>query len=512
MKHIFILLVIAHFFFYHVQVSYSQERGMKPVQVTIEGIPNTLYQQSHALLIGISSYTNGWTSLPGVTKDVPRVKEALEKNGFQVEVVMSPLNKAALDKAFSGFISKYGNKSDNRLLVYYAGHGHTVITDWGGELGYLVPADAPIPLKNDPTIFQSKAMEMAQIEIYAKRIQSKHAIFIFDACFAGSIFTEDRSGIPEYISYSTVKPVRQFITSGSADETVADASYFCDQFIEALDGKADYDGDGYLTGSELGHFLKKEIIRFSNNRQHPQSGKINDPRLDDGDFVFVMEYAGTSSPQRTVYPTIEEESMLLQYGTLKLTTEVVGSLYLDGTYMQQVNANTVYTLNNLIPGTHSVKITGDERVEEVVTISPNQTTYLTIDKHQNDGNENFTQVSNNNVSEQIYQPSFYELTKMGNKVYLDCDYPNAKKHASKYIQNWGYWNIIEKREDADFILKLVLKRKWPDYGGYAQFIDPKSNIVIKETNKVNTVMSMSFNIEKAGVKKIIRKRIKPLCK
>ena len=362
----------------------AQDRGFKAIQVTIEGTPTTLYHQSHALLIGISNYTNGWTSLPGVNRDIPRVKEALEKKGFQVEIVMNPSNKDALDKAFSGFISKYGNKRNNRLLVYYAGHGHTVKTDWGGELGYIVSADAPLPLKNNPSIFQSKAMEMAQIDIYAKRIQSKHALFIFDACFAGSIFTEDRSGIPEYISYNTAKPVRQFITSGSADETVADASFFCDQFIEALDGKADYDKDGYLTGSELGYFLKKEVMKFSNNRQHPQSGKINDSRLDDGDFVFVMAYTGTPPPPRTLTPQIKVERTIVQFGKLELTTEIGGALYVDGTYMKQVNANTAITLNNLKEGTHIIKISGDETVEKTVDISANLPASLTIDKKRKD--------------------------------------------------------------------------------------------------------------------------------
>ena len=362
----------------------AQDRGMKPVQVRIEGTPTALYQQSHALLIGISTYTNGWSSLPGVSRDIPRVKAALENNGFQVDVVMNPSNKDALDNAFSDFISKYGNSRDNRLLIYYAGHGHTVKTDWGGELGYIVSADAPLPSKNNPSIFQSKAMEMAQIDIYAKRIQSKHALFIFDACFAGSIFTEDRSGVPEYISYNTLKPVRQFITSGSANETVADASFFCDQFIEALDGKADSDKDGYLTGSELGYFLKKEVIQFSNNRQHPQSGKINDSRLDDGDFVFVMSYAGIPSSQRELTPQIGEERSILKYGKLELTTKIGGALYLDGAYIKQVNANTVFPINNLTEGTHTVKISGDETVEKRITISPNQTIYVTINKKRED--------------------------------------------------------------------------------------------------------------------------------
>lgn len=65
--------------------------------------------------------------------------------------------------------------------------------------------------------------------------------------------------IPRHISYKTAKPVRQFITSGSADETVPDRSIFLSQFLEALDGEADVNEDGYITASELCEFLFQKV-------------------------------------------------------------------------------------------------------------------------------------------------------------------------------------------------------------------------------------------------------------
>ncbi len=38
-----------------------------------------------------------------------------------------------------------------------------------------------------------KSMDMQQIEVFAKRIQSKHAIFLFDSCFSGSLFALSRA-------------------------------------------------------------------------------------------------------------------------------------------------------------------------------------------------------------------------------------------------------------------------------------------------------------------------------
>jgi hypothetical protein len=134
---------------------------------------------------------------------------------------------------------------------------------------------------------------MHQIEGYALSIESKHVLFVFDSCFAGSIFSLPRSA-PHNIEYKTTYPVRQFITSGSADETVPDHSIFRELFVHALAGDADVNPrDGYVTGNELGEFLQSSVVNDSKGAQHPQYGKIRNPQLERGDFVFDV-----SSPAR----------------------------------------------------------------------------------------------------------------------------------------------------------------------------------------------------------------------
>ncbi len=43
-----------------------------------------LYKESWALVIGVSNYEH-WPELPGVEKDVERVRNALEKHGFKIQ-------------------------------------------------------------------------------------------------------------------------------------------------------------------------------------------------------------------------------------------------------------------------------------------------------------------------------------------------------------------------------------------------------------------------------------------
>ncbi|MFC1716681.1 SUMF1/EgtB/PvdO family nonheme iron enzyme [Candidatus Poribacteria bacterium] len=245
-----------------------------------------LYENSYALVIGVSDYNNGWPVLPGVKKDVAAVKEALERHSFNITMVENPADCAQLDQAFTSFINRFGQSANDRLLFYFAGHGHTLEQTYGGEMGYIVPAGAPDPNTDNPG-FLAESVDMQMVEVYAKRIQSKHALFLFDSCFSGSLFVLSRA-VPMNISYKIGQPVRQFITAGSVDEPVPDESIFCQQFIAALNGDADTDADGYITGVELGEFLQKNVINYSNDLQHPQYGKIRDARLDKGDFVLQI--------------------------------------------------------------------------------------------------------------------------------------------------------------------------------------------------------------------------------
>lgn len=216
---------------------------------TEEGEILPLYSASFALVIGASQYTRGWPDLPGVIDDVRQIQSALTAHGFTVETVIDP-DSLQLRDAIRSFIIRSGNELNHRLLIYFAGHGHTLTLTYGEQMGYILPVDTPNP-NADRNCFYAKALDMQQVEVYAKRIQSKHVLFGFDSCFSGSIFSLSRA-IPENISYKTAKPVRQFLTSGGVDETVPDKSVFNQQFVSGLSGEADTNQDGYITGTMEG--------------------------------------------------------------------------------------------------------------------------------------------------------------------------------------------------------------------------------------------------------------------
>lgn len=259
----------------------------EPVKfINSKGEKTTLYAGSYALVIGVSQYKH-WPKLDGAAKDAIRVREALKEQGFDV----TPLDDPDINQLRNGikkFIIERGtgeSNLDNRLIIYFAGHGDTFSTHPGERTGCILPIDAP-QKQNGSVAFEQSIILMDEVEGYAKRIESKHALFVFDSCFSGTLFNGWR-GIPPSIADDLANPVRQFITSAKADQRAADESIFCDLFIRGVKGEADYSKDGYVSGTELGLFLRTNVANYSPIKQTPCYGKIRDQKLDQGDFIFA---------------------------------------------------------------------------------------------------------------------------------------------------------------------------------------------------------------------------------
>lgn len=271
----------------------ASEAGQSGVFVEVKeseapGAPVTerwkLYGASHALVIGIDEYSGNWPRLANAVKDARQVAEALQERGFEVTLETN-LTSIELRRALTHFYAFKGADPEARLLVWFAGHGFSN----NGE-GYLVPSDAGSPGKPN---FYARAFPMRDFGSLVRLARAKHALAIFDSCFAGTVFSAQRSLPPAAVTQATKRPVRQFLTSGDAEQQVADDGTFSSLFIDALDGEelADANGDGYLTGAELGFFLEDRLTNLTQGHQTPRSGKLRDRRFDQGDFVFVLPKA-----------------------------------------------------------------------------------------------------------------------------------------------------------------------------------------------------------------------------
>ena len=257
-----------------------------------------------------------------------------------------------------------GDDPDNRLFVWFAGHGHTI----NGE-GFLIPADAPRPEAG--ALFRLKALSMRRFGEYVRLARSKHAMAVFDACFSGTIFDTQRSAPPPAITRSTTLPVRQFLASGDADQTVSDDGRFRKLFVRAITGeeRADANSDGYVTGSELGMFLTDRMTNLTRNRQTPRYGKLRDMNWDRGDFVFVVASSGA---------VVEDASKSVRKTTLSLDVNVAGAkVMMDG---KSIGTTDIRNMD-ISPGTHRIRVEkpGYEPYERTIDVAQGRAVSLYVD-------------------------------------------------------------------------------------------------------------------------------------
>ena len=244
----------------------------------------TLYSKSKALVIGNDAYDGrSWPTLSNGVRDAEEVAKGLAAQGFEVTLKKN-LKSDDLDHELKSFFIYQGADQDSRLLIWFAGHGNTI----DGE-AYIVPVDAPSPKAE--ARFRDKAISLRRFGEYMREARARHVLAVFDSCFSGSVFNVARSLPPPAITLATTQPVREFISSGDAEQQVSDDGTFRKLFLDALAGKerdADANGDGYVTGTELGLFLHQKMSNFTNNRQTPRYGKLNALGYDRGDFVFQV--------------------------------------------------------------------------------------------------------------------------------------------------------------------------------------------------------------------------------
>lgn len=216
--------------------------------------------------------------------DAEAVAELLRgKFGFDATNIKLLLNRdasrSAIHKAFLDF-SADATHVDDRLLVYFAGHGHTERSR-RGDVGYLVPCDG------DPSDL-STLIRWDTLTRDAELIEAKHILFVMDACYGGLAITRClKPGSSRFLKDMLHRFARQVLTAGKADEVVADLggprpdhSVFTGHFLDALDGAAE--SNGILTANGVMAYVYQHVGSDPNSEQTPHYGYLNG----DGDFIF----------------------------------------------------------------------------------------------------------------------------------------------------------------------------------------------------------------------------------
>ena len=275
---------------------YTNIDSLKRVENMENGISSlskeNIYDKSYAIIIGIDDYQN-ISNLDYAVNDAESVKEMLI-NQFSYEeenvklLINENANKINIEQTLSD-ISLLAGEND-RILVFFAGHGETMKLPDGGEMGYLIPVDG-----RQENLYAS-AIPMNDLKDLSHMSKAKHMLFLVDACYGGLAAVGTRglepAKTPNYLEKITNIKSRQIITAGGSDEKVIEKpewghSAYTMNLLRALkDGLADTNGDGYITAGELGLYLNEKVTIDSENQQTPQSRRLTSH---EGEFIFFSD-------------------------------------------------------------------------------------------------------------------------------------------------------------------------------------------------------------------------------
>lgn len=262
----------------------------------------TGYEKSWAIVVGIDSYAK-WPKLEYASHDAQAVADTLTGQfGFPSSQVIVLKNEQATRNnilaAFHDRLADDRTGKNDRVFVFFAGHGATRQLASGRDLGYIIPVDS------DPKEFATDAIAMTDIQNIAESMQAKHVMFVMDACYSGLGLTRGGPSSSSFLRENARRSARQMLTAGGADQQVADAgpnghSVFTWVLLQALAGKGDLNGDGLITGTELAAYVAPAVSAVS--QQTPAFGSL--PGSQGGEFVFQVpdsqEYLNADTRQLT---------------------------------------------------------------------------------------------------------------------------------------------------------------------------------------------------------------------
>ena len=315
--------------------------------------------EAWAVLIGINRYQHPRIpKLRYAVNDAQSVERALRAQGYHKDRIFTltddKATKAGIEQLLGDELRQQVGAND-RVLVFFAGHGKTDRLRSGEEEGYLIPVDG------DPSRHFSTAISMTALRQISDRLTAKHILYIVDACYSGyAIF--NRSIADDLLEEMVKKPAIQILTAGrQQDEAQERAGHgvFTEVLVRGLSGEAFTPEKSWLALEELGLWVKQRVFAESNKKQLPQYGNLS------GEGQFVFRKTGPAVGSLAVTSKIPDVEVWL--GDRKLGETTRGGTLL----VPDLPAGT-YQLKARKPAhkdwTRTVEVTADKRADLTIDI------------------------------------------------------------------------------------------------------------------------------------------------
>ncbi|MBE9129495.1 MULTISPECIES: caspase, EACC1-associated type [unclassified Coleofasciculus] len=210
-----------------------------------------------ALLIGVSEYGDGLTTLLTPPNDVVAMQRVLQSPALgQFDEVKSLINPdlVTMQRAIKMLFASC--KKEDLVLLFFSGHG---ITDDDSNL-YLT---THITAKDD---FEATAVPANFVHLVMNNSYARRQVIILDCCYSGAFAEGWRTkSVGVNIKKQLGAEGRVVLTSSTATQTSFEQegeslSLYTKYLVEGIEtGEADYDKDGIIYVRELHEYAKEKV-------------------------------------------------------------------------------------------------------------------------------------------------------------------------------------------------------------------------------------------------------------
>lgn len=271
------------------RLSVNDPRGVRVIGKPPADYVSERFGKSWAVVIGIDDYEKA-PRLKYAAADARAMADALRQQGFQVaELYNKQATKAAIERELSDkLVDRVGEQ--DRVVIFYAGHGDTKTVKGGKTMGYL------LPVEGQQAALGETSVSMGRIKELADALPSKQVLFLVDVCYGGIAGNQFRSTLPAmtvaYLKQITRERGRQLITAGGPDQQALESpewghSVFTYYLLEGLKGLADLNDDGIIPASELYSYLDSRVFTAAQMKGHVQRPELWSLAAEKGEFVFI---------------------------------------------------------------------------------------------------------------------------------------------------------------------------------------------------------------------------------
>lgn len=382
--HLFLLLCLSLL----AGISGAQETSRDLVLTRVSapaGLP--VYTGSHALIVGVNKYPNLPKSvqLKYAVNDAEGMRQTLvDFYGFPASnVTVLTDEKATLKgilQALDDLSDRNVIKPDDRILIYFSGHGQTVRASDGSDRGFLIPHDAKVSLENPNDIAPYEATSLPMQEVWNRLDASpaKHVAVIADACFSGlltrprSMFWDEANPLAAYLTMSS----RQAIAAGGKGQKTWETDekrhgIFTFNLITELRKRAQ-EKQRVFSMIDLFSSIQDKVVRDSKGRQIPQINQF----FTEGQMLFFAAGEKSSSGEyKGPDPKNNNPDKKPEIAKLSVKSNPSGAkVMVDGVHMGETPFTKEYEIDKNQKIKVALELDGYELREKQVELKPKRET------------------------------------------------------------------------------------------------------------------------------------------